>query len=297
VNALYEQYGRKPGLAVILVGARGDSQAYVKKKVDACKACGIKSFSYRLPETAKQKDVLEIINELNRNPECHSTLVQLPLPKGMNQNAVLDQIAFEKDVDGFHPFNLGELCITTRVPRFVACTPTGCMEMLKRSGVPIEGRSAIVLGRSQIVGLPMAMLLQRANATVTIAHSKTPNMPELCKKADIVVAAIGKPQFVKGSWLKKGAAVLDVGINLIRDPSKKSGLRMVGDVDFESALPQAGVITPVPGGVGPMTVAMLMRNTVESARRFFKAQGPLSKEAREAAAKEPEYTCPTACHG
>ncbi|KAJ4460610.1 putative Bifunctional protein FolD 2 [Paratrimastix pyriformis] len=294
VDALFKQYGRRPGLAAILVGDRGDSQSYVKKKVEACKSCGIHSFFYHRPELTSQRELGELVGELNNNPNCHGILVQLPLPKQINQNQILDMVAAEKDVDGFHPFNLGELCITSRQPKFVACTPLGCMELLKRANVALAGKSAVVVGRSQTVGLPMAQLLQRANATVTVAHSKTPNLAALLRTADVVVAATGQPLMVKGEWIKEGAAVIDVGINFVKDPTRKTGLKMVGDVDFETAAKRAGVITPVPGGVGPMTVAMLMRNTAQSARRFFEAQGPVPPEER---GPEPEYTCPTACQG
>lgn len=272
VAGLVAATGRRPGLAVILATDRPDSASYVKKKREACERVGIHSFHYKLPPSSRQQDVLEIINDLNKNKDCHGILVQLPLPKHMDQNFVLDSIQANKDVDGFHPFNLGELAIVSRQPKFAACTPTGCMELLRRAGVKVEGKHAVVVGRSQIVGLPMALLLERANATVTIAHSKTHDLGAIVRQGDIIVAASGQALMIKGEWIKPGAAVIDVGVNFIKDPTKKSGLRMVGDVEFETARLRAGVITPVPGGVGPMTIACLMRNCVQSFKYAMKEE-------------------------
>ncbi len=205
-------------------------------------------------------------------PTVNGILVQLPLPKGLNEEAVLNLISLNKDVDGFHPMNIGQLVMKGRTPQFIPCTPNGCIEMLERSGIPIAGADAVVVGRSNIVGVPVAALLKNADATVTICHSRTKNLPDKVRRADIVVAAIGRPEFVRGDWIKPGAAVIDVGINRIPDPTKKSGSRLVGDVNFAEAVEVAGAITPVPGGVGLMTIAMLLTNTV----RAFKLQHGLA---------------------
>jgi len=268
VAKMKEQHNMVPGLAVIIVGERKDSQTYVRSKRKACEDAGIASFGYELPETATQEELIKLIEELNHKPEVHGILVQLPIPKHMDSEVVLDKIAFEKDVDGFHPLNMGRLCMSGRQkPLFVPCTPKGCIELLKRSNVSIEGKNAVVLGRSNIVGLPVAMLLMQANATVTICHSRTKDLPAKVQQADIIVAAIGKPNFVQGSWVKPGAVIIDVGINAVEDKTKKAGYRLVGDVDYEAALPNASLITPVPGGVGPMTIAMLLANTLDAAKR------------------------------
>eukprot|EP00743_Colponemidia_sp_Colp-15_P000843 GILK01000930.1.p1 GENE.GILK01000930.1~~GILK01000930.1.p1 ORF type:complete len:295 (-),score=59.13 GILK01000930.1:122-1006(-) len=258
---------RPPGLAVVLVGARKDSQTYVRMKKKACADAGIVSFGYDLTEDAPEAELLALIDQLNQNPDINGILVQLPLPSHMNEERVLDHISIEKDVDGLHPLNVGRLAMKGRVPLFVPCTPRGCIELLLRSGIAIEGKEAVVIGRSNIVGVPAALLLQERNATVTVAHSRTPHIAEVVRRADIVIAAIGKANFVKGDWIKPGAAVIDVGINAVDDPSDKRGYKLVGDVDFDSCREVAGAITPVPGGVGPMTIAMLLQNTVESRKR------------------------------
>jgi 5,10-methylene-tetrahydrofolate dehydrogenase/methenyl tetrahydrofolate cyclohydrolase len=201
----------------------------------------------------------------------HGILVQLPLPKHINEQKILDAISIEKDVDGFHPINIGCLAMRGRDPLYVPCTPKGCIELLKRSGVKISGARAVVVGRSNIVGLPAALLLQRDDATVTMVHSRTANAQQLCAEADIVIAACGRAEMIKDDWIKPGAAVIDVGINAVDDPNAKRGYRLVGDVDFEGAKEKAGQITPVPGGVGPMTIAMLLRNCVDGAKRTFEA--------------------------
>ncbi len=265
---LKELTGQVPTLAAVLVGENPASQTYVSSKGKACLEAGMGSITHKLPATATQAEVEELVRELNANPEVNGILVQLPLPKGLDEQRVLDLISLNKDVDGFHPMNIGQLVMKGRTPMFVPCTPAGCIELLKRSGIPIAGANAVVIGRSNIVGIPVAALLNNADATVTICHSKTRDLPDIVRRADIVVAAIGRPEYVRGDWIKPGAAVIDVGINRIEDPSKKSGFRLVGDVAFDEAVQVAGWITPVPGGVGPMTIAMLLANTV----RAFKLQ-------------------------
>jgi 5,10-methylene-tetrahydrofolate dehydrogenase/methenyl tetrahydrofolate cyclohydrolase len=230
------------------------------------------SITHRLPATATQAEVEALVSDLNANPEVNGILVQLPLPKGLNEQAVLDLISLNKDVDGFHPMNIGQLVMKGRTPLFIPCTPNGCIELLKRAGIAISGADAVVVGRSNIVGVPVAALLTNADATVTVCHSRTRDLPDKVRRADIVVAAIGKPEFVRGDWIKPGAAVIDVGINRVEDARTKSGTRLVGDVAFDEACAVAGAITPVPGGVGPMTIAMLLTNTV----RAFKLQHELA---------------------
>jgi 5,10-methylene-tetrahydrofolate dehydrogenase/methenyl tetrahydrofolate cyclohydrolase len=258
--------GQVPTLAAVLVGENPASQTYVNSKGKACLEAGMGSVTHRLPATASQAEVENLVRELNANPEVNGILVQLPLPKGLDEQAVLDLISLDKDVDGFHPMNIGQLVMKGRTPQFIPCTPNGCIELLKRSGILISGADAVVVGRSNIVGVPVAALLNNADATVTICHSRTRDLPEKVKRADIVVAAIGRPEFVRGEWIKPGAAVIDVGINRIDDPSSKSGTRLVGDVAYDEAVKVAGAITPVPGGVGPMTIAMLLTNTVRAFR-------------------------------
>jgi methylenetetrahydrofolate dehydrogenase (NADP+) / methenyltetrahydrofolate cyclohydrolase len=268
VAALKAKTGMVPTLAVVLVGENPASQTYVASKGKSCIEAGMGSITHRLDASVSQQEVEDLVRSLNADPAVNGILVQLPLPKGMNEHAVLDLISIEKDVDGFHPMNIGELVMKGRNPKFVPCTPAGCIEMLKRSGIQIAGADAVVVGRSNIVGVPVAALLQNADATVTVCHSRTKDLPAKVREADIVVAAIGKPYYVKGDWLKPGCAVIDVGINAIPDATKKSGQRLVGDVAFDEACEVAGWITPVPGGVGLMTVAMLLKNTV----RAFKLQ-------------------------
>ena len=272
VAALKAQTGKTPTLAVVLVGDNPASQTYVASKGKACIEAGMGSITHRLAATASQQEVEDLVRALNADPDVNGILVQLPLPKGMNERTVLDLISIEKDVDGFHPMNIGELVMKGRTPQFVPCTPAGCIELLTRSGIAIAGADAVVVGRSNIVGVPVAALLQNADATVTVCHSRTKDLPAKVRAADIVVAAIGRPEYVKGDWIKPGAAVIDVGINAVPDASKKSGQRLVGDVEFEAACAVAGYITPVPGGVGPMTIAMLLMNTV----RAFKLQHGLA---------------------
>jgi 5,10-methylene-tetrahydrofolate dehydrogenase/methenyl tetrahydrofolate cyclohydrolase len=249
----------RPGLATVLVGDRVDSATYVSMKQKACAELGMESFHHH------QDEVEKLVKELNADPKVNGILVQLPLPGHIDEETILRAIDITKDVDGFSPINIGRLAQKGREPLFVPCTPYGCIYLLKEAGVQISGANAVVLGRSNIVGMPAALLLVAENATVTICHSRTKNLPEVVRQADIIIAAIGKIEFVRGDWIKPGAAVIDVGINSKPDPSKKSGYRLVGDVNFEEAKEVAGFITPVPGGVGPMTIAMLMNNTFRAA--------------------------------
>lgn len=269
VRLLSEKYGKVPGLAVVIVGGRKDSQSYVSMKRKACAEVGIKSFDIDLPEQVSEAELISKVHELNVMPDVHGILVQLPLPKHINEEKVLGEISLEKDVDGFHPLNIGKLAMKGRDPLFLPCTPKGCLELLKRSGVTIKGKRAVVVGRSNIVGLPVSLLLLKADATVTIVHSHTPDPESIVREADIVIAAAGQAMMIKGSWIKPGAAVIDVGTNAVDDSTKKSGYRLVGDVDFHEACKVAGCVTPVPGGVGPMTVAMLLRNTLDGAKRVI----------------------------
>ena len=247
----------RPGLAVVLVGNDPASQIYVRNKVKACEEVGITSYAYELPETATQSQVEDLLDTLAQDAKVHGILLQLPLPNGLNSESAMARIPVEKDVDGFSAENLGRVALNK--PKLVACTPLGVMKMLEYEGIDLTGKNAVVLGRSDTVGKPMALLLLNANATVTICHSKTKNLKEVCQQADILIAAIGKAKFVTADMVKDGAVVVDVGIN--RDENGK----LCGDVDFESVKEKASFITPVPGGVGPMTIAMLMYNTCVSA--------------------------------
>ncbi|KAL2535307.1 Bifunctional protein FolD 2 [Forsythia ovata] len=267
VRRLSETHGKVPGLAVVIVGNRKDSQSYVNMKRKACTEVGIKSVDIDLPEEVSETELICRVHDLNANPDVHGILVQLPLPKHINEEKVLSEIALEKDVDGFHPLNIGKLAMKGREPLFVPCTPKGCIELLNRSGISIKGKKAVVVGRSNIVGLPVTLLLLKEDATVTVVHSRTKEPESIIREADIIIAAAGQAMMIKGSWIKPGAALIDVGTNAIDDPSKKSGYRLVGDCDFHEACNVAGWITPVPGGVGPMTVAMLLKNTLDGAKR------------------------------
>ena len=269
IDTLKAKTGQVPGLATVLVGQRKDSQAYVRMKKKACAEVGITSFSNDLPEDVSQQDLLDVVRSLNANPEVHGILVQLPLPGHIDDEEILGAVSLEKDVDGFHPLNIGRLSMKRREPLFVPCTPKGCIELLDRSGVEIEGKHAVVLGRSNIVGLPVAMLLLHRNATLTICHSRTQNLPGVVRGADILIAAVGRAEMVRGDWVKPGAVVIDVGVNAVEDLSVEKGYRLTGDVAFDEVAQHAAAITPVPGGVGPMTIAMLLRNTLESAKRVL----------------------------
>ena len=259
--AFREKTGIPPGLAVVLVGKDPASEVYVRNKGIQAKEAGFNSLEYRLPENTTQAELLTQVAALNADPQVHGILVQLPLPAHLDADAVLNAIAPDKDVDGFHPVNVGRLW--TGNPVSVPCTPLGCALILKDRLGDLSGKRAIVIGRSNIVGKPMVALLLAANATVTIAHSRTADLAARCREADIVIAAVGKPELVRGNWLKPGATVLDVGINRIADGNKT---RLVGDVHFASAAEVAGAITPVPGGIGPMTIACLLRNTLACAK-------------------------------
>jgi methylenetetrahydrofolate dehydrogenase (NADP+)/methenyltetrahydrofolate cyclohydrolase len=243
-------------LAVIQVGADPASCVYVRNKKKACEYIGIESLSYELPEETTQEELLNLIKELNARKDVNGILVQLPLPKGLDEEKILDAIDPLKDVDGFHPMNVGNLSIGRK--GFVSCTPAGVIQLLKRSGIQIEGKECVVVGRSNIVGKPMSMLLLRENGTVTTAHSRTKNLQEVTKRADILVAAVGKPRMITADYVKDGAVVIDVGIH------RNEVNKLCGDVDYENVAPKCSAITPVPGGVGPMTIAMLMKNCVES---------------------------------
>ncbi len=255
----------KPTLATVLVGDRVDSAAYVSSKQKACAELGMGSISHQLPAETSQEELEKLIKSLNEDRVVNGILVQLPLPSHLNEERVLQLISIEKDVDGFSPINIGRLAQKGREPLFVPCTPFGCIYLLEQVGVKLEGANAVVLGRSNIVGMPAALLLISRNATVTVCHSRTKDIAGVVRQADILIAAIGKMEFVRGDWIKPGAAVIDVGINSKPDATKKSGHRLVGDVNFDEAKEVAGYITPVPGGVGPMTIAMLMRSTLRAA--------------------------------
>lgn len=254
-----------PGLATVLVGENPASQVYVRSKQKACAEAGIESFGHQLPADSSQEDVEVLVRQLNADSKVNGILVQLPLPAGLDEEKVLREIKIEKDVDGFHPLNIGRLAQKGRDPLFIPCTPYGCMVLLEETGVKLSGAKAVVLGRSNIVGMPVALLLVRADATVTICHSRTKDLPAVVREADILVAAIGRPEMVRGDWVKPGAVVIDVGINRVEDASQPKGYRLAGDVAFDEVKENASWITPVPGGVGPMTIAMLLQNTLKAA--------------------------------
>jgi len=264
VNILKSVHEITPGLAVILVGEDPASQVYIRNKARQTIACGMESFEYRLPAETSQADLLTLIAKLNSDNAVHGILVQLPLPDQIEEQAVIDAVDPKKDVDGFHVVNTGRLA--TGAPAMVPCTPLGCLMLLQDRLGDLSGLEAVIVGRSNIVGKPMAALLTDANCTVTLAHSRTRDLPQVCRRADILVAAVGRPKMIRGDWIKPGAAVIDVGIN--RVPAAEEGkTRIIGDVAFGEAAKVAGAITPVPGGVGPMTIAVLLRNTVIAACR------------------------------
>lgn len=269
--ARLEALGVTPGLSVVLVGDDPASAVYVRSKGKACEEAGMRGETIRLPAETTEAELLEHVDRLNADPNVHGILVQMPLPRHMSADKVIRRIRPEKDVDGFHPVNVGKLSIGER-DGFVPCTPAGAIELLVRSGVDTRGKDAVIIGRSNIVGKPMAALLMQdapgGNATVTVCHSRTSNLAAHVRRADIVVAAIGKPEMITGDMIKPGAVVIDVGINRVTDASVPKGYRIVGDVHFASARQVASLITPVPGGVGPMTIAMLMQNTVRAAAQI-----------------------------
>lgn len=263
VEKMLEQEKQPPGLGVVLIGDNPASRAYVTMKEKACLAAGIYSEEAALPADISEEKVLRQIEDYNRNPKIHGILVQLPLPDHLDTEKILNAVSPDKDVDGFHPENVGRLW--QGHPRFVPCTPLGIMELIHSTGIPVKGKRAVVVGRSNIVGKPVAALLMAEHATITICHSRTADLPGVCRTGDILVAAIGRARMVQGDWIKPGAVVIDVGINRIEEDGKG---RLVGDVEFDSALETAGYLTPVPGGVGPMTIAMLLQNTLQSAREI-----------------------------
>lgn len=265
VIKLKEEKNITPGLAFILVGENPASVSYVKSKGKACEELGFHSITKTLPEDVSENEVLNLINEFNEDKKIHGILVQLPLPKHINEERIIESINYKKDVDGFHPINIGRLLIG--VKGFISCTPYGVIELLKRYNIDTKGKNVVVIGRSNIVGKPVANLFiqKYINSTVTVCHSFTKNIREYTLNADIIIAAIGKPFYIKKDMIKEGCVIIDVGINRIPDASKKSGSRLVGDVDYEDCFDKCSKITPVPGGVGPMTIAMLMKNTYDSA--------------------------------
>lgn len=264
VNDLKTDHKITPGLAVVIVGEDPASQVYVRNKARQTEEVGMKSFKYELPESVSEDELLALINTLNKNDEVHGILVQMPVPNHIDATKIINALDPNKDVDMFHPINAGKLMTGQIGP--VSCTPLGCLMMLRDLHGSLEGMNAVVIGRSNLVGKPLAQLLLRDNCTVTMAHSRTRDLPEIVRNADIVVAAVGRTQMVKGDWIKPGATVIDVGINRIPAPEKGEGkTRLVGDVDFEAVKEVAGAITPVPGGVGPMTIACLLANTVTTA--------------------------------
>lgn len=258
VDQLISQGKQRPGLAVILVGENPASQVYVRNKKNACKEAGFNDFAYDLPATTSQADLLSLIDELNERNDVHGILVQLPLPDHIDPETVIERITPSKDVDGFHPYNVGRLA--TRMTKLAPCTPHGVMTMLSKTGIELRGLNAVVVGASNIVGVPMALELLNARATVTVCHSATKDLPKAVSEADLVVVGVGIPEMVKGEWIKPGAIVIDVGINRMEDG------RLCGDVEFAAAQERASWITPVPGGVGPMTIATLLENTLQVAK-------------------------------
>jgi len=266
VEEMVRTHGFPPGLATVLVGDNPASRQYVRMKQNRCKKVGIVSFGHTLPAETGQEEVEQLVRELGADPKVHGILVQLPLPNHLEEEAVLNAIPLHKDIDGFHPVNIGRLAMKGRKPLFIPCTPAGVIRLLEEAGAEFDGAEAVVLGRSNIVGMPAAMLLIHRNATVTVCHSRTKDLPGVCRRADILVAAVGRPQMVKADWVKPGAFVIDVGSNRIDDPESEKGYRWVGDVDFDDVKEVAGAISPSPGGVGPMTIAGLLQNTLRAAK-------------------------------
>ncbi len=270
VQAMTAAGRRAPHLAAVLIGDDPASHAYVRNKVRSCEQVGFRSTLIRRDADISQRELMDIVTELNQNSEIDGFIVQLPLPEHLDEEEILLAVAPEKDVDGFHPMNVGLMALG--MPRYLPATPYGILLMLERYEIPTEGKNCLIIGRSNIVGTPLSLLLSRkgypGNCTVTLAHSRTKNLPELAREADILVAAIGRPKMVTAEMVKEGAVVIDVGINRVEDPSAKRGYRLVGDVDFEAVAPKCSYITPVPGGVGPMTVTSLLLNTLKAAKQF-----------------------------
>lgn len=269
VDEWTDQGGKKPHLAAILVGNDGASETYVASKIKSCEQVGFTSTFVRLPETATEEEVLLAVSKLNQDSDVDGFIVQLPLPAHISENKIMEAVNPAKDVDGFHPVNVGRMC--KGLPAYLSATPFGILEMLERAKIETSGKHCVVIGRSQIVGLPMSILMQRntypGNATVTICHSKTRNLQEICQTADILIVALGRPEFVTADYVKEGAVVIDVGITRVADASKKSGFAIKGDVKFDEVAPKTSYITPVPGGVGLMTICGLLTNTFKAARR------------------------------
>lgn len=270
VAQMKEKHGVTPGLAAVLVGSNPASQMYVKMKRRRCEKVGIASFGYELPDNTSQEELEKLVDDLNNDPKVHGILVQLPLPDHLDEERVLRAISIDKDVDGFHPINIGRLAMKGREPQFIPATPYGCMVLLQEAeklvpGFKIAGSNAVVLGRSNIVGMPMALLLIHANATVTVVHSRTQDIPAQVRGADIVIGAMGRAEMIKGDWIKEGAVVIDVATVKVDDPTAEKGYVWKGDIEFDAAQDHVAAITPVPGGVGPMTITMLLKNTLRAA--------------------------------
>jgi len=266
VEAMINEGLPRPGLAAVLVGDNPASQQYVNMKRKTCGKNGLESYGYVLPKSATQAEVEALVKELNADPKVNGILVQLPLPDHLDDEKILNSISIEKDVDGFHPINIGRLAQKGREPLFVPCTPDGCIYLIDQTGFQLKGANAVVLGRSNIVGMPVALLLVKRDATVTICHSRSKDLPSICRSADVLIAAVGRPEMVKADWIKPGAVVIDVGTNRVDDPTSEKGYRLAGDVAFNEAKEVAGWISLYPGGVGPMTITMLLRNTVRAAK-------------------------------
>uniref|UniRef100_A0A6C0CMY4 Uncharacterized protein n=1 Tax=viral metagenome TaxID=1070528 RepID=A0A6C0CMY4_9ZZZZ len=254
----------KIGLAVIIIGNRSDSEIYVNKKIKACNYVGINSYKIELETNVTNSELLNTIEDLNNDSNVHGILIQLPIPKHLNEEEILKKINYHKDVDGFHASNIGYLAMERREPLFIPCTPKGCFELLNRYNINVIGKNVVVIGKSNIVGMPMALLMMKHMATVTVCHIETKDITKHTKNADILIVGVGVPHLVKKNWVKEGVVIIDIGINTIDDPTKKSGYKLVGDVDYKAVKDIASFITPVPGGVGPMTVSMLMKNTLIS---------------------------------
>jgi len=269
VRQMKSTVGHVPGLAVVLVGDRRDSESYVRYKTKGCVEVGIKSLLAKLPGNCTEDEVMDSVSRFNEDPSVHGILVQLPLPQHMDEERILSAISLEKDVDGFHPLNVGNLALRSRKPLFLPCAAKACIELLLQSGIELMGKHVTVIGRSKVVGLPTSLLLQRHHATVSVIHAFTTNPEAITRESDIVISAAGVANLVRGTWLKQGAVVIDVGTNPIEDPTSDYGYRLTGDVCFEEAVKVASAITPVPGGVGPVTIAMLLGNTLDSAKRVY----------------------------
>ncbi|GAV86894.1 THF_DHG_CYH domain-containing protein/THF_DHG_CYH_C domain-containing protein [Cephalotus follicularis] len=262
--------GTSPGLAVVLVGERRDSHTFIRIKLKACHQVGISTFVRQLPQHCTEDELLGVISSFNDDPSVHGIIVQLPLPQHLDEERIINFVSPEKDVDGFHPLNMGNLAMRGREPLFIPCAPRGCIELLLRFGIEITGKKAVVIGRSKIAGLPTSLLLQRHHATVSTVHSFTKNPKQITCEADIVVSDVGIPNIVRGDWLKPGAVVIDMGTNLVENPCSRHGSSVTGDVCYEEAIKVVSAITPVPGGVGPVTISMLLSNTLDSAKRAFR---------------------------